>query len=150
MLTSSALQAATDDLFVVFGAYPFRPHLPAHCDCCPHLDLSGLQSRPLRAQSADDLLDAFHLIPSHAGDSRDLRHFLPRFLELLASGANPSLAPSVLAEHLLQAQLSSWPRPELLALRQFLHLAPETCPAAQLCDRVLPLLASSLRTHGGA
>jgi hypothetical protein len=74
---------AIENLYRVFSKYPLRPHIPG----CPFdigpEDHQRIREKPLRDLTTDDIRSfvthAVHLW----GDAQDLKHFLPRILELI-------------------------------------------------------------------
>jgi hypothetical protein len=77
----------TEALYEAFALYPRRTTLPANCNCCaPTVLPATFATVPLKEMSSSDFVDLFHLCPDHSGDISDFKHFLPRWLELAASG----------------------------------------------------------------
>jgi hypothetical protein len=114
------LGRAIGALYDVFEAYP----LTARIDCCPHCELDAaerrLHVRPLREMTWADLGTFSFKVLTSFGDRDDLRHFLPRILELYARdhrGAPYSLF--MFFGKLDQAQWLTWPPGETTAIRRF-------------------------------
>jgi hypothetical protein len=112
---------AIDGLYEAFGAYPLKERI----DCCPHCELGTaerrLHIRPLRELTWTDLgIFSFKALTSF-GDTEDLRHFLPRLLELYVldhAGAPHTLF--MLCHKLDDAKWTKWPADEVGAIRTFI------------------------------
>lgn len=113
---------AIEALYDVFEGYPLRPRI----DSCPHCELEAaerrLHMRPLRDLTWADLgIYAFKALTSF-GDRDDLRHFLPRVLELYVvdhAGAPHTLFMFFHKLHV--ARWETWPADETAAIRRFLE-----------------------------
>lgn len=114
------LEAAINNLYVVFAAYPLRPHIEGNTyDITPE-DHERIRSKPLRELSSKDI----SLFASHAihlwGEVDDLKHFLPRIFELVATDPDQwtySAATAFGALHL--ANWTYWPVTEQDAIHAF-------------------------------
>ncbi len=116
------LERAIDRLYEAFDGYPLKDRI----DCCPHCELDVLERRlhlqPLRELTWADLgLFAFKALTSF-GDEDDLRHFLPRLLELyVLDHAGAPYTLFMLFHKLDSAAWTTWPADEVRALRTFLE-----------------------------
>jgi len=139
------LARAIEALYEAFEGYPLKPRI----DSCPHCELDNAERRlhmkPLRDLEWADLdIFAFKALTSF-GDADDLRHFLPRLLELYVldhAGAPHTL---FMLFHKLQfAKWTTWPADEGEAVRRFLEAwkrvltqqAPESEQAAWELDEL--------------
>ena len=78
-----ALAAALERLYLVFRSYGLKPHIEG-CPCCVYdEDQDRVRSRSLRALTAEDFDTYASKALTTWGDADDLRHFLPRLLELV-------------------------------------------------------------------
>jgi hypothetical protein len=125
------LSRAIDSLYSTFDAYG----LPDRIDFCPHCDLDSserrLHARPLRELTWADLWEYCPRAVTTFGDGSDLRHFLPRILELYATehrGAPCCLF--VTFGRLDQADWTGWPAAEVAAVRQFIDAWKRTLSLA--------------------
>lgn len=76
--------------------------------------------------SAGDLLDYYYLAVNRIGDSADLRHYLPRILELvLDDGTAGLLNPKHLPALLDVAGIRQWPPAERRAIAEFAKLGSD-------------------------
>ena len=105
---------------MVFAAYPLAPHV----DGCPHCvleaDHSALHSVKLRALSAVQLERFAFKALTTWGSLEDLKHFLPRMLELLPHDLGTRVDAPILLGKLARGAWSSWPAEEVIALRRYL------------------------------
>ncbi len=114
------LSRAVAALYDAFDAYPLRERV----DSCPHCQLDAVERqlhvRPLREMTWGDLgTYSFKAITSF-GDEDDLKHFLPRVLELYVldhPGAPYSL--TMFLGKLDHAAWTTWPAAETAAIRHF-------------------------------
>lgn len=81
------LAAAVAELYTVFARHPLAEQI-GYCDHCVGDDEAlVLQQVPLRELTADQLDRYTRKAMSTWGDAADFQHFLPRLLELVATGA---------------------------------------------------------------
>ena len=114
------LSRAIDTLYESFEAYGLKDSI----DFCPHCQLDSaersLHDRPLRELTWADLWTFCPKAVTTFGDESDLKHFLPRILELYVIGHRG--APCclfVLFGKLDLAEWTTWPREEVAAVRGF-------------------------------
>jgi hypothetical protein len=117
---AAELDRSVDALYDVFGAYPLRTKI----DACPHCELDAaerqLHVRPLRDMTWADLGTYSFKALTSFGDQDDLRHFLPRVLELYACDhAGAPHALMMFCGKLDLAAWTTWPAEEVAALRRF-------------------------------
>lgn len=120
----SPLQEAIENLYAVFAVYPLRKHVEG-CPCCVREpDHARLHSKPLRQLSGEDLNPFAAKSLTTWGDEHDLKHFLPRLLELMAAkGLN--IDGEILTGKLIYTGKGyypgwhRWPETEQAAIRQF-------------------------------
>lgn len=118
-----ALQAATEALYHVFASYPLRDVIEGCTHCVDASDNALVHSKPLRELSDDDL----HIFLSNNasdtwGDEVDLKHFLPRLLELvsLRVAGQPCLLDAELVGAAIRRRgYSSWSEAEQQAIIRY-------------------------------
>ena len=144
--------AAVDDLYRVFARYS-RPETIDYCEHCqdPN-DLRPLLDKDLKHLSAEDLDVYVASVPHTVGSVEDLKHYLPRILELLPADDFMATSSSV-ALKLVDAEWRSWPADETRAIesyflafwieqRRLSYQAADALRAmAHLFDTLEPLLA---------
>ncbi len=114
------LQTAIENLYAAFASYPLRAPVEG-CPCCvKEDDIKRLQSKPLRQLEEDDLSRYSFKAMTTWGDEDDFKHFLPRILELLATGYSVGFGADFLPNKLNCAQWQSWPEDEKNAVQNFL------------------------------
>ncbi|GAA4934899.1 hypothetical protein GCM10023224_14440 [Streptomonospora halophila] len=113
---SERLHRCVDELYEVFGRYPLAPEI----DGCPHCVLpeaeAALRSAPLRRLSARALWPFAAKALTTWGGVNDLRHFLPRVLELVADGVWDL---EIAVPKLRAAQWTTWPAEEQRCVGDF-------------------------------
>lgn len=97
---------------------------------------ASLCAKPLDDLTDADLLDYYYLAVRYVGTVEDLKHYLPRILELMATVRKPLLTVKLLPSVLKDAQFESWPEAERNAVLQFCRSAP--------AESNLPRVASKL------
>ena len=122
---TSNLTAAIDELYEAFSRHDCRRLENVQDDCARDSMAEELTERlcgkELRSLSASDLLDYYYLAVDHIGTPEDLRHFLPRILELIASDPSGYLAPAHLPSLLARARPPELTPAEKEALGGFLE-----------------------------
>lgn len=118
-----ALQEAVEELYAVFGRYPLDPRM-TRCDHChSDEDQARLGSKPLREPGIEDLDDYAFSALTTWGEADDLKHFLPRLLELAAFGPERHeefMAEETLFGKLREAEWTQWPAAEREAVGRYL------------------------------
>lgn len=115
------LQRAVENLYSVFSPYHLRPHIEG-CSCCTSdADNELLRSKPLRKLDEVDLYGFAASALYTRGDVSDLKHFLPRLLELAAAGRLPLIDASYVTTKLPHARWRNWPEREQAAVRAYLE-----------------------------
>lgn len=113
--------------------------------CLLRSELEGLISaKPLAELSPEDLEKAGYIDPSKLG-TKDLKHFLPRILELLISGEYP-VRPEVVILSIRNADWRRWKKHQQSAIEKFLfigwrYLLSESVPV----ERIDQWLCASLQ-----
>jgi hypothetical protein len=116
------LERRTEDLYQAFADYPLADRI----DHCPHCELDEaerqLHARPLSELTWRELGPFAFRAMATFGDLADLKHFLPRLLELYAAdhvGAPHSLF--MFFGKLDAAAWTTWPPGEVAAIRAFVE-----------------------------
>jgi hypothetical protein len=113
------VQSEIEDVYRVFARYP-RPERVRGCQhCVTEDDQRDLLGAPLRELDAELLRRFAHKALNTWGDVDDLRHFLPRLLELSLRGDGDLHG---LFAKLGQAGWTAWPQDERDAIRSCLGL----------------------------
>jgi hypothetical protein len=117
-----ALQAAVDNLYLSFEAYPLHPDTGA-CSCCHNpIEEQRLHQKPLRKLTAKDLEKyAFGALLTW-GDVEDFKHFLPRIFELAILHHDTFIDPQVICAKLRYGDWRSWPLAEQQSIESFLQV----------------------------
>lgn len=119
--TESALRQSIERLYLVFSRYPLKKMIEG-CPCCTtDEDHDRIHSKPLRELASVDL-DRFAMKAlSTWGSEADLKHFLPRLLELFAHDPGSFTLPEALIGKLANANPSwrEWPGTEREALEAY-------------------------------
>ncbi len=111
---------AVETLYDVFSIYPLAQKVEG-CPCCVSAeDEAVLHLRPLRRMTAEDLSRYAFKALSTWGDEDDLRHFLPRLLELAAELHNYDVDLEAITGKLEYGKWKQWPEQEQLAIRGYL------------------------------
>ena len=77
------MESSLENLYQIFAKYRLRPDIEA-CPCCvTESDKRKLHKKELRKMTADDLEKYVFKAVTTWGDEYDLKHFLPRILELM-------------------------------------------------------------------
>lgn len=155
MSTPRPLSLAIERLYRVFGRYPRPQHVDGCSHCVDERDHANLFAAPLRKLTDEQLgRFAFKALTTW-GEVDDLRHFLPRLLELVATD-RVWVDPEVVLGKLRLAEWNAWPPDEQAAVRQYLRAlwqeaiqrngAQDTdsglCAIAQAEDDLAPYLGS--------
>jgi hypothetical protein len=114
------LQTAIESLYTIFAEYPLRANTDP-CPCCHSAhDEELLHMKPLRKLSTGDLRQFATDALSVWGGSDDLKHFLPRILELSVEQPDTFVDPQVALNKLQYGDWRSWPAKEQRGIEQFL------------------------------
>lgn len=89
-----------------------------------------LCGRDTRSLDGGVLLDYYYLAVDHIGTAEDLRHFLPRILELILEEPKGYLEPLLLPQVLTRAAPAEMTASQRAALRQFFEMARGVLPDA--------------------
>ncbi len=125
MHITAELEAAIEDLYRAFDFYPL-PKFTNPCLCC-HSPIEAdakLRSKPLRLLEAEDLRDYASDSINVWGDVPDLKHFLPRILELLVTTETPTyglIDPQIALSKLRYARWREWPADEQSSVERYLQ-----------------------------
>ena len=125
MELSPALQQAIEGLYVAFAKYPLNEFTDPCLHCHSLEDEAKLHSKPLRLLDVEDIRDFANDSMSVWGDIPELKHFLPRMLELLAVTNVPTyqfVDPEILLSKLRYAHWRTWPADEQVSVEHFLHV----------------------------
>lgn len=113
------MEAAIERLYATFACYR-RPAIVDGCPCCVSaVDQTRLHARPLRELDDAELRRYAFKCLTTWGTVNDLRHFLPRILELVAAGAL-TVDPQVVFGKLEYGEWERWPEVEREAILGFL------------------------------
>jgi len=111
------LDAAIAGLYAAFAGRP-RPARVEGCPCCVgDRAEAGLHRAPLRELTGDDLGRYSFKAMTTWGSVSDFAYFVPRLLELAASGTRIDL--EVVTEKLRYGHWRSWPAAEVAAIERF-------------------------------
>ncbi len=120
-VVETELGRAIEELYAVFGRYPLAARISYCSHCVDDEEALVLQRGRLRDLTAGDLERFSRKVMSTWGDEADFRHFLPRILELFATGAQPDgylLAKTVST---VRCYGQGWPQDERDAVERYLH-----------------------------
>ena len=113
------LEKAIADLYKVFAAYPLNLQMKG-CPCCVHpKENELLLTRSLRSLTANNLNHYAFNAALTWGDINDLKHFLPRLLELWAFDKDLFYGEFVISR-LSTIGLANWEEKERKAIEQYL------------------------------
>ena len=108
-VSTPRLAEAIQDLYRVFKPYQVRRH-PEGCPCCvSDADKRRLFSKPLTELSPEDLGRFAWKVLTTWGTVEDLKHFLPRLLELVALDECTPFETEVLFGKLRLGGWTAWP-----------------------------------------
>lgn len=116
------LEAALEDLYRVFQAYPLGHSTNPCLHCHSPEDEKPLYSKPLRRLTEKDLFLYSMDAVLTWGNADNFRHFLPRIFELTISSGKYSFADrEIVLSKLCHAEWRSWPESEQKAVEQVLN-----------------------------
>lgn len=121
------LGEAIQELYRVFKPYQVRRH-PEGCPCCvSNADKRRLFSKPLAELSPEDLGRFAWKVLTTWGSVEDLKHFLPRLLELMAWDECTPFEREVLFGKLSLGGWTAWPDRERESVEKYLNAVWEDC-----------------------
>jgi hypothetical protein len=121
------VKQAVRELYYVFRPYVSRRH-PEGCPCCvTDADKKKLFSKPLEQLTSDDLGRFAWKVLTTWGNENDLKHFLPRLLELVAEDDCVPFDREVLFGKLRLGRWTTWERTEQLALVRYFDAVWSDC-----------------------
>ena len=124
---SPQLSRAIASLYKAFHPYCSRPH-PDGCPCCvSDKDQKTLFSKPLHELTAKDLDRFAWKVLATWGEARDLKHFLPRVLELIATDDCAAFELEAFFGKLRVANWADWPKHEREAVDHYFQALWEAC-----------------------
>jgi hypothetical protein len=119
-LARVTLEQAVETLYTTFAGYPLRDWT----DPCPHCHSRECEQKirrvPLRDLTDEDLSEFVADSLTLWGNLDDLKHFLPRILEIAALEGFDFPDLEIVYGHLGLGKLATWPEPERAAVRAFL------------------------------
>lgn len=118
---TEGLTAAIDRLYKVFARYEVVGMVEGCACCVSEADKLRLHSKPLQQLSAGDLERYAWKAMTTWGETEDFKHFLPRLLELLATGCRFDLDADTVVGKILYADWKDWPEEEREAVVRFLR-----------------------------
>ena len=122
---------AVRELYRVFKPYQARRH-PEGCPCCvSDADKRRLFSKPLEKLSADDLGRFAWKALTTWGSVEDLKHFLPRLMDLIVTDDCAPFEREVLFGKLRLAEWRTWSDNESQAVQKFMDAAWWDCLTAE-------------------
>ena len=115
----SEVEKAIENLYNVFSAYPLKKQ--EACPCChSEEDLRKVTTRPLRELNNQDLFTFYSDVLTTWGDVEDLKHFLPRLLDLQWSSEDEDETDFfMICLKLKDADWFDWPMEERTAISEF-------------------------------
>jgi hypothetical protein len=121
------LSDAISAVYQAFARYSCDRLVQSDVDCAHDTTIDELSAKvcgaDIRSLNSESLLDYYYLAVSHIGDTDDLRHFLPRILELVVTEPKGYLDPKLLAETLRRADAHEMADPEKASIRNLLRSA---------------------------
>lgn len=114
-------ESAVESLYESFARYKMAPVVHGCPHCTGEADQLRIRARPLRELDGGDLQRYAFKALSTWGDADDLRHFLPRLLELVARfGSVGATDGEIVLGKLVYGDWEKWPSKEREAIRDFL------------------------------
>ncbi len=115
------LKEAIQHLYEVFKSYPLKGGLRERsCECCVSGDeIRELISQPLEKLTAKKIGHFARSVVSTFGDIEDLKHFLPRILELMMFSNNDVLDDFLTFEKLNYSEWETWNVKEIQAVDDY-------------------------------
>ena len=119
---TNRLQKAVEELYSIFSKYGARleiPGSPLYCDL--QVWNRELNSKALQELTSEDLSRFSTKLLTTWGEVGDLKHFLPRILELMAQWDSPAYDIWVFFDRLEMAKLTEWPSEERECIWEFMR-----------------------------
>jgi hypothetical protein len=130
-ITAPQLAEAIQKLYRAFKPIQVRRH-PEGCPCCvSDADRKRLFSKPLAELSAEDLGRFAWKALTTWGTVEDLKHFLPRLLELVAMDECAPFEREVLFGKLRLGAWTTWPESERGSVENYLDAVWKDCLASE-------------------
>ena len=122
------LREAVEQAYSVFGRYPAKPAMTYCSHCVDPEQAAALLATPLREIDAQ-LMDHYrwNATAETWGDWDDLKHFLPRLLELISTGELAGCSPGMLFSS-IGYRSRHWPDDERAAVRAYLDALLDASP----------------------
>ncbi|MDI1463430.1 hypothetical protein QEZ54_20830 [Catellatospora sp. KI3] len=114
------LAAAIEELYAVFGRHPLAQRIDYCTHCVGEDEAMVLQRKRLRELAASDLELFSRKAMSTWGDEADFRHFLPRILELFATGELTHGYLFVKTMSNVRHYGTCWPADEVKAVEEYM------------------------------
>lgn len=113
------VKAAIESLYKVFRRYTLVKHVEG-CPCCvKNEDKRALESASLRQLPSEKLSRFAFKVLTTWGDTNDLKHFLPRILELVLSAEGIGCDEEVVFGKLGLARWKSWAEDEQSSVKMY-------------------------------
>jgi hypothetical protein len=109
-MTTITLQERIEHIYTTFAGYLLYPPVEGCPHCVSHEDQERITAKPLRELTKEDLLRYTLKALTTWGDVNDLKHFLPRMLELVVFNRFPYL--DYICDKLNYAHFERWPETE--------------------------------------
>ncbi|WP_114777428.1 hypothetical protein [Botryobacter ruber] len=121
---TAATKQAVENLYTVFSKYPLNPNMDAS-PLYPEKEVAkwnaAVSSKPLREFTGDELAFFAFKVCYTWGGTDDYKHFLPRFLELIAQYKEALIESWVVFDKLNYCHWRDWPKQEYDAILLYLE-----------------------------
>ncbi|GEM_PF-3572918 len=116
------LESAIENVYEVFSVYPLKGGLrDRSCNCCvSEEEIKELVSKPMNELSVDEIGHFVRSAVSTFGDVDDLKHFLPRILELFQDRSYDIIDDFLTFEKLNYVGWKTWEKQELEVVEAYL------------------------------
>ena len=115
------MDTVVENLYQIFAKYRLRPDIDACPHCVTESDKERLQKKKLRELTPRDLEKYIFKAVTTWGDEYDLKHFMPRILELL-----DELPSEMIFIQLQSNHWETWPSQEKDAIIAYLESCMES------------------------
>ena len=115
------LESAVARLYLVFEKYPANPDMDFCDHCISKKEILELAATPLRSLSPELADDFTSSALFTLGSVADLKHFLPRLMELAALDSGFLSQMESLFGRLRHGEWMKWPAGEIAAVRELFH-----------------------------